>query len=240
MATGMRHPPAGGFRLLGVLAILLAAPLEAQDGGSRWEAWPEVDAYVRLGQRSRLFFLATSSRNRNEDLRDGMVGVHADRFVKPFRRPWLARSPDAVRRHYLTFRAGYRYAWDMTGRSGYREHRMLLEGTARYRPVRGFGFVNRNRLDVRDVNGEWSWRYRNRSRLERDLGVGSRVATPYVMAEFYYDSRYDAWNRQRYFVGVEWPIGTTPVLDTYYCRQDDSRSGVAHVDAVGLALNLYF
>jgi hypothetical protein len=222
-------------------ALVLGAPLAApQDGTTRWEWWPEVDAYVGLGERSRLFFLATSSRNRGEDLREGMVGAHADLFVKPFGRPWLVNTPDAVKRHYLAFRAGYRYAWDMTGRSGYWEHRMLLEGTARYRPVHGFVFVNRNRLDVRDVNGDWSWRYRNRSRLERDLKLGSRVATPYAMAEFYYDSRYDAWNRQRYFFGIEWPIGKTPVLDSYYCRQNDSRSSVAHVNAVGLALNLYF
>jgi hypothetical protein len=60
------------------------------------------------------------------------------------------------------------------------------------------------------------------------------------MAELFYDSRYDEWNRKRYFVGIEWPIGRTSVLDSYYYRQDDSRSSIAHVNAVGLALNLYF
>ncbi len=209
MATEMGSPLAGGLRALGVLALfLVAAPLSAQEDDTRREWWPEVDAYVGLNERSRLFFLATSSRNRGEDLREGMVGAHADLFLKPFGRPWLARSPDAVKRHYMVFRAGYRYFWDMTGSSGYWEHRMLLEGTARH--------------------------------LERDLGLGSRVATPYVMAEFYYDSRYDAWNRQRYLFGIEWPIGKRPVLDTCYWRQNDSRSSVAHVDAVGLALNLFF
>jgi hypothetical protein len=222
-------------------ALVLGAPLAAtQDRATRWEGWPEVDAYVGLNERSRLFLVATSARNREEDLREGMVGAHADLFVKPFGRPWLVNTPDAVKRHYLTFRAGYRYAWDMTGRSGYGEHRMLLEGTARYRPVQGFVLINRNRLDVRDVDGDWSWRYRNRSRLEQDIRLRSRVATPYAMAEFFYDSRYDAWSRQRYFLGIEWPIGRTPVLDTYYCRQNDSRSSVAHVDAVGVALALYF
>ena len=46
--------------------------------------------------------------------------------------------------------------------------------------------------------------------------------------------------RQRYDFGIDWPVGKRPVLDTYYCRQNDSRSGVAHVDAVGLALQLFF
>jgi hypothetical protein len=237
---GPSKAPLRGVRVLGVLAFLLAAPLCAQEGTTRAEWWPEVDAYVNLNERSRLFFLATVARNRAEDLREGTLGAHADLFVKPFRRPWLLSTPDAVKRHYLSFRAGYRYSWDLNDVSLYREHRVLLEETARYRPVRRFALVNRNRLDLRDINGEWSWRFRNRSRLERDIPLGSRVATPYFMAEFYYDSRYHAWNRQRYFAGIEWPIGASAILDSYYCRQDDSRSSVTHVNAFGLALNLYF
>ena len=60
------------------------------------------------------------------------------------------------------------------------------------------------------------------------------------MAEFFYDSRCDAWSRQRYSFGVEWPIGKTPILDTYYSRQNDSRSSIAHVNAVGVVLTLFF
>ena len=46
--------------------------------------------------------------------------------------------------------------------------------------------------------------------------------------------------RRRYFAGIEWPIGKTPILDTYYARTNDSRSSVAHVNAFGLAFNLFF
>ena len=239
--VGIRgRPLAGALRVLGVLAFVLAAPLSAQENDTRWEWWPEVDAYVNLGDHSRLYLLATVARNRAEDFGEGMLGAHVDLFLKPIGRPWLLHTPDVVKHHYLTFRAGYRYAWDLSDRSEYQEHRGLLELTLRYNPVARFVFVNRSRLDLRDINGEGSWRYRNRSRLERDLPLGSRVATPYAMVEFFYDSRYEDWSRQRYFVGIEWPIGRRAVLDSYYCRQDDSRSSVAHVNAVGLALNLYF
>jgi hypothetical protein len=226
--------------VLGALAFLAVAPLSAQEDDTRGEWWPEVDAYVNLSDHSRLYLLATVARNRAEDFGEGMLGAHVDLFLKPIGRPWLLHTPDVVKHHYLTFRAGYRYAWDLSDRSEYQEHRGLLEVTLRYQPVERFVFVNRSRLDLRDLNGEGSWRYRNRSRLERDLPLGSRVATPYLMAEFYYDSRYDRWNRQRYYVGIEWPIGATSILDSYYCRQDDSRSSIAHVNAVGLAFNLYF
>lgn len=154
-------------------------------------------------------------------------------------RSWLQETPDAIKRRFFAFRLGYRYGWDLKGREEYEEHRILLENTARF-PLGRLVLVNRNRLDVRDLNGTWSWRYRNRTRLEGEIPLGSRAATPYVMAEFFYDSRYDEWNRQRYFAGIEWPMGGKSILDTYYSRQNDSRSSVAHVNAFGLALSLFF
>jgi len=235
-----RRRPARGLRVLGVLAFFLALPLSAQEDETRAEWWPELDAYISLGERSRLYLLATMARNQEEDLEEAGLGAHIDFFAKPFGRPWLLHHPDVVKRHYVTLRAGYRYGWDLQDSARYREHRLLFDATARYLPGARFVFINRNRLDLRDVNGERSWRYRNRSRLERDIPLGSRVATPYLMVEFFYDSRYDEWNRERYFVGIEWPIGATSILDGYYCRQNDSRSSIAHVNAFGLAFNLFF
>lgn len=225
--------------LLGAIALLAGSVLHAEEDTSRGEFWPEVDAYHSLGDRSRLFLLATISKNREVDFAEGMVGAHVDFFLKPLARPWLRDSPDAIKRRFFAFRLGYRYARDLDDREEYEEHRILFETTGRF-PLRRFLLINRNRLDLRDLHGEWSWRYRNRTRLERDLPLGSRTFTPYAMFEIGYDSRYDAWNRQRYFVGVEWPAGGRSILDTYYCRQDDSRSSIAHVNAFGLALNLFF
>ena len=229
--------------LVAALALLAwAPPVRAQEETTRGEFWPEIDAWVGLGEGSRLYFLATVARNKDENLREGMVGAHVDFFLKPINPRRRARldGPDLIKRRYLAFRAGYRYAWDVNDSAGYQEHRVLFEITGRTPATGGFVLINRNRLDLRDVNGERSWRYRNRTRLERDIALDSRAATPYAMIEFGYDSRYDVWNRQRYFAGIEWPIGKTPILDTYYCRQNDSRSSIAHVNAFGLALNLFF
>lgn len=226
--------------VLCALALLASVPLRAQEDTTRDEFWPEVDAYVKLTDRTRLFFLGTVARNREVDFAEGMVGAHLDVFLAPLGRPWLRHTPDVQKRRYLTFRAGYRYAWDLDDREEYEEHRILFEATARFPPIGRFLAINRNRLDLRDVNGEWSWRYRNRTRLEREIALGTRAVTPYLMAEFFYDSRYDAWNRQRYFAGIEWPLGGGGILDTYYCRQNDSHSSVAHVNAFGLALNVFF
>ncbi len=228
--------------LLACLLLALAGRAAAQDvaDDTRNEFWPELDAYVNLSDRARLFFLASLSRAREADYREMMFGGHLDVALKPIRSS-LRHTPDVLKRRHLSMRVGYRYAQALGDHADdYREHRGLLEASGRfYLPAKAL-FTNRSRLDVRDVNGDWSWRYRNRTRVEREFPAWSRTVAPYAMIEFYYDSRYHAWNRERYFAGIEWPIGKTSVLDSYFVRQHDARSSPAHVNAFGLALNLFF
>jgi hypothetical protein len=228
--------------VLSLAVVCLGGPatLRGQEDTIRDELWPEVDLFVRLNDHSRLFLLGTLARNRNEGYAEGTVGAHLDAFVAPIVRPWLRHTPDADKRRFLSLRLGYRHGWDLERPSGSKEHRAILEATGRFPPKAGFMLVNRHRLDLRSVDGERSWRYRPRLRLEHEFPVRSRAATAYVMAEVFYDSRYEAWTRKRYSGGVEWPLRGRGVLDTYYCRQDDKQSSIAHVNALGLALNLFF
>lgn len=228
-----------GFVPAALIVLMCATPARAQDT-TEDEFWPEVDAYVKLNERTRLMFMASETRNAEVDLREATVGAHIDLYGKPFARPWLRNHPDVVKQHLFFARAGYRYSWDVrNGADGYQEDRVLVEGTGRA-PMERFAFINRNRFEFRDVNGESSWRYRNRSRVEGDISLRSRMVTPYVMAEFFYDSKTEEWNKQRYYVGADWHVFKKSVLDTYYCRQNDSHSSTEHVNAFGLTLRLFF
>ncbi len=111
---------------------------------------------------------------------------------------------------------------------------------------------DRNREDLRFVNGQFSARYRNRVTLEREFALGKRKLTPYASGEIYYDSRFDTWNRNRLAIGLQVPLKkgfplmslVDPrrqlVLDMYLMRQNDSRSQPHHVNGVGLAVSVYF
>jgi hypothetical protein len=100
--------------------------------------------------------------------------------------------------------------------------------------------IDRNRADFRWLQGDYSFRYRNRIRLERDTAVRKYDFVPYGTAEFFYNTRYDMFNRNRFIVGVEMPITPRAMVDTYVARQNDSRSSPEHVNALGVALNLSF
>ena len=222
------------------IAVLTFACTTAHADDSRDDFWPEVDAFFGMGESARAMLMASSDRSREADFRQFTVGAMVDYFAKPFARHWLRERPDAEKQHYLTFRGGYRFTWnaDDTPRQ-YEENRLLLEGTGRAAMQRFF-VLNRSRFEWRDINDSWSWRYRNRTRVEADISMGKRASTPYLMAEFFYDSRHDDWNRQRYYAGVDWHIHRKSVLDTYYCRQNDSASSPAHVNALGLTLKVFF
>jgi len=226
--------------LLGATVLLSTAPLRAQEDTTRDEFWPEVDAYWTLTDRSRLFLLATIARNREVDFAEGMVGGHVDFFLKPLARPWLRDTPDAVKRRFFAFRLGYRYGWDLHDPEEYEEHRILLETTGRAPPVERFVLINR--ISPR------------RPRPERRVVVA--IPQPHAAGAGHppglarrHPLCHGRVLLRRPLRRVEPPAllqrnrvagGRQVYSDTYYCRQNDSRSSIAHVDAFGLALNLFF
>lgn len=213
------------------MLLALGAPtMQAQDSteAPRLEIWPELDLWVRLNPREQLFFPLAISRAREVDYTEGLVGVHYDRRFNK----------------YVSARAGYRFLWAISDRSEsdqYREHRLVAEVTPRTYVVAGIKVYDRSRFDLRSINGDVSWRYRNRVRVERVFEFSrERALTPYAMAEIGYDSRYEEFNRVRLQAGGEYQFSPSLWLDLYYLRQRDDRSSVPLLNAIGVAVNLAF
>ena len=88
--------------------------------------------------------------------------------------------------------------------------------------------------------------------LEREFLLPHRSITPYGSIEVYHDSRFKVWNRNRFAVGAQIAIKKGAplislihpkkqfVLDVYLMRQNDSRSEPQHLNALGMAFNIYF
>jgi len=152
----------------------------------------------------------------------------------------------------LILRAGYRYGFSLTEVVPFREHRPILAQTFRHQLPLAILLSDRNREEFRVVNGDFSFRYRNRVTLEREFLLPGRSLTPYGSVEVYHDSRFIAWNRNRLTAGVQVQLKkalpllrlVTPrkqvILDVYYTEQNDSRSQPHHLHAIGIALGLHF
>ena len=223
-----------------VASLLLGAAAGGEAGETQVELVPELNAFVRLSERTRLFFLGAVTQGLTEETTDGELGIHVDVTLMPVLRRRL-READWERDRYLWARVGYRLAGSLDGREDrFTEHRGIVELTARVPLPLEVWLANRGRVDLRDVDGDFSTRFRYRLGIEREFTVGGVTLVPYAQAEVFYDTRFDAWNRQRYQAGVEIEVTKHWRLEPYYARQEDQRSSPAHVDRVGLVLKFYW
>ncbi len=201
---------------------------------------PEVDTYIRIHSNLRLFFLTQVSME-NDAATQAAIGPNLDIFVKPWFK--LGRVAgfqlDEAKSRPLSFRVGYNY---IPSTDGPTENRILLEATGRAPLLIGSLVSNRLRVDLRFIEGSgYSWRFRERLSVERNLELGSFKMTPYVRVEFFYDSRYSKWSTTSVTAGSTFPIRKHTELEFYY--QHDNNTGTSpnqQTNALGLVLSLYF
>jgi Protein of unknown function (DUF2490) len=216
---------------------------KAQESVTRNEFWPEIDVYIHVKPKVRLYLIGTVSKSvedgeiRNAQGFEAQIGAHID----------------YIPNDHLILRTGYRYGSSVgDSDDSFKEHRLLTEQTLRKMLPGELLLSDRNREDFRFVDGDFSFRYRNRVSIEREVPVfKGRTITPYVSAEIFYDTRSSAWNRNRLAAGFQQSLRRGPlrrmllpkrqiILDLYFMRQNDSSAETQHVNAVGAALAFYF
>lgn len=204
-----------------------------------FQAWPEIDTFFNLNSKVRLSFFAAKTRENREDT-DAEIGPNIDVYVKPLRKAdeFVLFELDQSKSRFLMLRSGYRY---MPSTASPTEQRGIEEATARYPLSWSVLMSDRNRVDLRFIDGEFSWRYRNRLSAERDFAIKSYHFAPYLRAEAYYDSRYGKFSRTAETAGCPFPIRKHSEIELYYEHQNDtSKPPNRQVNAIGLVLNLYF
>lgn len=227
------------------IAALLLASLPAAADETQHELWPEANAYFKLSPRTRLYTLAAGlysprswTGDKSATLGELELGANLDISLKPIFRRSL-RAGDWERERYLWVRIGYSRLSSRADAPESYENRGILEVTGRFPLPGNIWAVNRMRADLRDKDGEFSTRYRLRVQLERETSLFGKVAVPYVNAEPFFDSRYDAVIRWRYETGIEFMLNPHWRIEPHYLRQEDSRSEPKHTNAFGLVLKYY-
>lgn len=105
----MWRRPVWIFALLVAVSVCVRAQQQRSD--TRTELWPEVDVYVAVNEKVRLFFLFTITRAKEtRENTEGQFGAHIDYTVNK----------------RLVLRAGYRYGFSLTETDPFKEHRPIL------------------------------------------------------------------------------------------------------------------
>jgi len=219
----------------GLIFTILRPSLAAQS----LQSWPEVDTYLQLNSNVRLSFFGSLARE-NAEGSSAEIGPNIDFFFKPLvkLKRITAFELDQSKSRPIMLRLLYRYLPAVEGPT---ERRVGLEATGRFPLIRGVLLSDRNRADLRNIDGVFSWRYRNRFSAERTFSLRSYHFAPYLRAEAFYDSRFEKFSRTELTAGSTFPIGKHFELEWYYMHQNDTaKSPNRQVDGFGYVLSMYF
>jgi hypothetical protein len=204
--------------------LLVALPVIAAAQRPTSEVWPELDIYWTPAEHQRSMLELSGSTEREGSKREATVGLYQD----------YLRLPAAF------FRGGFRYTFS-TRDASYRESRIVLEANMAAYSGTHLRFVNRIRTELRLVNGEYSYRVRERLHFQRaQNNKRGRFWAPYGTVEGYYDSKYNTVAKIGGRIGTEGHIRGPLGFDVFIARQENSRTLPKSVNALGLVAKLNY
>jgi hypothetical protein len=227
------------FRI--TLTIALLGSVGTGDAKAEDPFWPEFDAFLKLSPSTRLLFTAEANDNRDEPKSKWIVGTYVDIFVPRFR-PLLFRKiseVDESRSQRISVQVGYRFSHTWGTDPSQIEHRIVTDATFRWVFLDQFLGSDRNRFELRVVNGAYSWRYRNQMKISRDVSIRHTPLVPFVSGELFYDSEFQKISRYRYEAGVTFPLGKVWAVEPYWARQKSLAPSEAISNFAGLTVQAY-
>ncbi len=180
---------------------------------------PEVDFNYRLTSDVRTTFQAKTTREGG-DATMAEIGPSIEFYLKPLLRlkDITLFDLDDAKSRPLVFAIGYRY---LPSPGSPPENRMEPTVTFHFPAVR-FLLTDKNRADLDWTKGKFSWRYRNRVQIEKQVTIRRYHLAPYASAEFYYESQYAKWSDTELYAGCLFPMRKRLEFDTYYAHQNNT------------------
>jgi hypothetical protein len=208
--------------------------------GDPWELWPELNLYTRLGPQTRLYFVSSYADGKESEVRTLDLAGYFDVTIGPKLRHSRQKA-DWQTKKYFWARIGYDHIFKAEGETKVApEERGIVALSARYYLPAGILVEARTRADLRWIEGGYSTRYRLRLEVNRDFDVTGHVVTPFVQAEYFYDTRYNGWSRELYVVGAEMAVTGHFRIEPSVARQLDHLPSASGLYAFALVARWYY
>lgn len=203
------------------LLLLFGTSLPAQTTN---EWWPELNLFWRPAEHQRTFLQLSNDAEHEGPGPEATAGLFQDYLHLP---GWFVRG-------------GYRYTFS-TRDNSYRESRILIEGTSAPYLTSQASLELRARVELRLVNGDDSYRIRERQRFQHLVAHALHAAwLPYASYEAYFDSKHRTVDRADGRLGLEVRPRGPASIEAYYARQDNTRSKPRHINALGVTAVITF
>jgi hypothetical protein len=226
--------------MLAVIVLTSVTPSRVAWGGDPWEFWPELNAFVRLQPRARLYFVTAYAKGKESPNRTVDMAGYVDVSLMPILRP-VRGQEDWARNRYLWTRVGYDHVFEAEGQVRTpSEERGILSIYGKEDLPGGVWLEGRVREDLRWISGEFSTRDRLRAEATREFSLRGHPVTPYLNAEWFYDHRYDGWSRILYMLGTEITTSEHLRFEAYLARQKELLPKESALNALGALVKLYY
>lgn len=231
------------IHLTAFLLVLIAAGAAGQTTGTITELDSGVGITVDLNPRARLDFFAGKERSEELSATKWKVSGGVSFRVKPIFKRFLDVF-DSDKSHLLVLGSSYEYSRSSTAGEKDIEHKIMLDATLRYAFAQKILASNRNRFELRWVNGNYHWRYRNRFLLERPFKIPFKKKkieiTPFGGAEAVWDARYRKWSIFKFTGGIQVPLFRRTSVEFLYERQHCVTCTDRTTNIFGLTFNINF
>ena len=218
-----------------LLAVGLPYPNHAQSS----QLLPEADVYYTVDKQVRIYFQAKETREGGAPT-TAEIGPSIDIYLRSLSKlvDITAFDLDKSKSRLLVFSIGYRYLpYPNAPPTNRLEPYVMLNVPTKAR----FLLSDRNRADLDWTGREFSWQYRNRVTIERPSRVRRYHLSPYISAEFWYQSQYVKWSDTSLFAGCLFPLGKHVDFNPYYEHQNNTgRSPNLQLNQLGLMINFWF
>jgi len=222
------------YCVLLILALRLRAEAQVD------EFLPEIDAYYKASSSLRVWLQAKETAEAGNPV-TAEFGPSVDFYIKSPQRLAEVTSFDVddSKSRLLVLSVGYRHLPTPNESPTNRlEPFFTLNAPL---PRINVLLSDRNRFDLDWQGGGFTWRYRNRVQLQRTIRTGSYHQSPYLSAEFYYESQYQKWADTALYAGCIFPIGKHFELNPYFEHQNSTgKSPSQQYNQAGLMLNIFY
>ena len=201
----LRDVSLSSFIVACVMWTIAIPPADARDD---WQLWLEQRGSVKLSPTVKL--VAKAEERFRDDMRRYYFQVGSV-WVSWKALPWLKLEP------------GYHHQWsEARNGSDAEEHRLFLAATPGW-SVGRFHMEDRSRIEFRHIDGVDDWRYRNKGKLNVEVGARWYACEPFVADEVFYGARAGEWTRNRFSIGIEKPLTKELSTELYYLIESNRR-----------------
>jgi hypothetical protein len=233
------------LRLFSLLLFFCTSKISiAQE--SSFEFWPETDIWYRLSPSWRFSTFIPITKYHESQYRDLNIYLQVDYSWGNTKRTIYKRLVDENREQKMKawmVRGFFMEGWSIGKNEGaYREHMLFAEIHKRI-PLRGdFLLSQRIRTDFRWLGDDsnFSYRYRYRIMLEKEIKVGKSSFVPYINVEPYWDSRYSEFTKIRAIGGTTISLGPMLAYEANLTYQYDETYDTPNLFALNVILHVFF